>query len=100
MVALLGKVEEFDTSKEEWTHYVERMDHIFAANGIHDADKKKSTFLAVNRFGNLYPSEKFGITKQTWRQIVRRVSCRAKETLQPYAYTIRNCPMIEISQPI
>ena len=47
MAALLGKIEEFDASKEEWPQYVERMDHFFAANSIDDAHKKKSTFLAV-----------------------------------------------------
>ena len=47
MVALLGKSEEFDASKEEWAQYVERMDHFIAANSIDDAYKKKSTFLAV-----------------------------------------------------
>ena len=46
MAALLGKAEEFDASKEEWTQYVQRMDHFFAANGIDDA-YKKSTFLGV-----------------------------------------------------
>ena len=47
MAALLGKIEEYDGSKEEWPQYVERMDHFFAANGIDDVSKKKSTFLAV-----------------------------------------------------
>ena len=44
---MLGKIEEFDALKEEWPQYVERMDHFFAANGIDNAHKKKSTFLAV-----------------------------------------------------
>ena len=47
MATLLGKLEEFDKSKEEWTQYVERMNHFFAANDIKDAGKKKSVFLAV-----------------------------------------------------
>ena len=51
MAALLGKMEEFDASREEWTQYVERMDHFFAANGIDEAHKKKSTFPAVANFG-------------------------------------------------
>ena len=38
MAALLGKMEEFDASREEWTQYVERMDHFFAANGINEAE--------------------------------------------------------------
>ena len=46
--------------------YVERMDHYFAANGIDDAYKKKSTFLSVispttyTFERNLVPPEKPG----------------------------------------
>ena len=47
MATLLGKLEEFDKSKEEWTQYVEHMNHFFAANDIKDTGKKKSVFLAV-----------------------------------------------------
>ena len=47
MSTLLGKIDEFDGSKEEWPQYSERVDHFFAANGIDDADKKKSAFLAM-----------------------------------------------------
>lgn len=47
MAALFGKLEKFDKSKEDWTQYVERMDFFFAANGIEDAGKKKSVFLAA-----------------------------------------------------
>ena len=34
MAAILGKIEEFDRSKEEWPQYVERLGHFFAANDI------------------------------------------------------------------
>ena len=47
MAALVGKIDEFDSSREEWTQYVERMDHFFASNSIKGAGKKKSTFLAL-----------------------------------------------------
>lgn len=47
MSSLLGRIDEYDGTKEEWPQYVERVDHFFAANGITDADKKKSAFLAV-----------------------------------------------------
>ena len=33
-------------SKEEWPQYIERLNHFLVANGIIDADKKKSAFLA------------------------------------------------------
>ena len=47
MATLLGKLEEYDRSTEDWTQYVERMDHFFDANEIVDVRKKKSVFLAV-----------------------------------------------------
>ena len=47
MSSLLGRIDEFDGTKEDWPQYVERVDHFFDANGITDADKKKSAFLAV-----------------------------------------------------
>ena len=53
MSTLVGKINEFDWSKEEWPQYVKGMDHFFTANGIDAADRKKSTFLAV--IGPTYP---------------------------------------------
>ncbi len=43
---LLGRLDEFDGSKEEWPQYIERVNHFFVANGIDDATKKKSAFLS------------------------------------------------------
>ena len=34
MSSLLGRIDEFDGSKEDWPQYVERVDHFFDANGI------------------------------------------------------------------
>ena len=42
---MLGKIDEYDGSKEEWPQYIERLNHFFVANGIIGADKK-SAFLA------------------------------------------------------
>ena len=47
MSSLLGRIDEYDGTKEDWSQHVERVDHFFAANGITVADKKKSAFLAV-----------------------------------------------------
>ena len=47
MAALLGKAEEFDSAKEEWSQYVERLGYFFVANGITAADKKRAVLLAV-----------------------------------------------------
>ena len=30
----LGRVEEFDSNKDDWQQYVERLEHFFVANGI------------------------------------------------------------------
>ena len=46
MSILLGRIDEFDTAKEEWPQYVERVNHFFIANGIDDASKKRSVLLA------------------------------------------------------
>ena len=47
MAATFGKVEEFDSKKEEWPQYVERLQHFFVANDIVDAEKKRAVFLSV-----------------------------------------------------
>ena len=46
-VATLGKVEEFDGTKEDWPQYIERLGHFFVANGISGADKKRAVFISV-----------------------------------------------------
>ena len=44
----LGRIEEFDSSREEWPQYVERLEHFFAANSIAEDEKKnRSVFLTV-----------------------------------------------------
>ena len=47
MTTVLGKVEEFDGSQEEWTQYVERVNHFFDANDIADAGKKRAVLLSI-----------------------------------------------------
>ena len=46
-MATIGRIEEFRDDKEDWIQYYERLDHFFAANGITEADKKRSVFLTV-----------------------------------------------------
>ena len=43
----LGRIEEFDSSQEEWPQYVERLEHFLAANCIAEDEKKRSVFLTV-----------------------------------------------------
>ena len=47
MAATLGKIEEFDGSKEEWPQYKERLGHLFSANDITEAAKKCAILLTV-----------------------------------------------------
>ena len=45
---MAGKVDQFDPELEEWPQYVDWLEQFFEANGITaNADKKRSTFLAV-----------------------------------------------------
>ena len=45
-MAMYGRIDEYDEI-EEWTQYVERMEHYFEANEIESDDKKRSIFLSV-----------------------------------------------------
>ena len=47
MATLYGQVGEFVSEREEWTQYVERVEHFLAANDITDATRKRSIFLTV-----------------------------------------------------
>ena len=46
MAAHFGKIGKFDEKQEEWTQYVERLDHFFA-NEIAKAGKKRAILLTV-----------------------------------------------------
>ena len=48
MTTAVGKIEPFDPSNgEDWTHYVERLEYYFLANGIQAADKKRAVLISV-----------------------------------------------------
>ena len=47
VAAPFSKVEEFDSSCEHWTQYVERLGHFFDVNDIKGADKKQAIFLSM-----------------------------------------------------
>ena len=44
---MLGRVDEFDSSREEWAQYEERLGHFFSANGIDEEEKKRAVLLEV-----------------------------------------------------
>jgi hypothetical protein len=43
----LGRVDEYDGTKDDWPQYVERLEHFFTANGITEAGKKRAVLLTV-----------------------------------------------------
>ena len=47
MAATYGKIEEFDSLREDWPQYVERLGFFFDANGIDDAEKRRAVLLTV-----------------------------------------------------
>jgi len=47
MTAVFGTIEEFDSKKEEWPEYAERLSHFFIANGIEGDEKKRAVLLTV-----------------------------------------------------
>ena len=49
MVMVIGQVQEFDTVKEDWPQYVERLEQFFIANGIEEGKKRAVLLLAVVR---------------------------------------------------
>ena len=46
-MATLGKIEEFNKSREDWPQYVERLSYFFLANDIKDAEKQRAVLLAA-----------------------------------------------------
>ena len=44
MAMIFGKIEDFDCDKEEWRHYIERLELLIAANSVVEK-MKKSIFL-------------------------------------------------------
>lgn len=48
MATSIGKIEPFDPRNgEDWTHYVERLEYYFLANGIQAAEKKRAVLISV-----------------------------------------------------
>ena len=43
----IGKVHPFRPEQDDWNMYVERLGHLFVANGITGADKKRAILLSV-----------------------------------------------------
>ena len=44
---LSGQVSEFDLEKEEWSQYIKRLSHYFAANKVENAAAKREILLSI-----------------------------------------------------
>ena len=42
MAAVFGTISEFDSKKEDWIQYVERLNHYFTANQVDSQERKKA----------------------------------------------------------
>ena len=47
MAVAFSKIGAFNPSQDEWPLYVERLGHVFIANRITEAAKKRAVFLSV-----------------------------------------------------
>ena len=47
MATLFGQVQEFDSEKEEWSQYAERLEHYFVANEVQSPERKRAILLSV-----------------------------------------------------
>ena len=82
--SILGRVDEFDGTRDDWLQYVERMEHFFAANGIDDANKKRAVLLTVvgaatyKTLRNIVSPEKPG--EKSYAELVEALSKHFKPT--------------------
>ena len=67
--ATLGHVDEFDSTKDDWLQYVERLEHFFMANGVDNAEKKRAVLLAA--VGAATYKTLYCVAVETGRKILR-----------------------------
>ena len=82
--ATLGRVDEFDSTKDDWLQYVERLEHFFVANGIDNAEKKRAVLLTAvgaatyKTLRNIVSPSKPG--EKSYAQLVEALSKHFKPT--------------------
>ena len=93
----IGKIGEFIPSREDWTQYVERLEHFFLANDIKSADKKRAVLLTVigptayRRLRNLLSPAKLGDTpyKDLVDAMKKHVNPTPSVTVQRFKFNSR-----------
>ena len=87
MATVFGKIEEFDSSQEDWPQYMERLGYFFDANGIESAEKKRAVLLTL--FGaatykllrNLVAPSKPG--EKTYQELIQALTVHFSSTPSP-----------------
>ena len=81
MAALIGQVGEFVEGKEEWSQYVERVEHYFVANDIVAAEKNTRRVSIFNRTPVLQTGGQLGGPSEARREDARGTGCSPDESL-------------------
>ena len=83
-MAMLGRVDEFDSTKDHWLQYVVRLEHFFVANSIDNAEKKRGVLLTAvgaatyKTLRNIVSPSKPG--EKSYTQLVEALSKHFKPT--------------------
>ena len=93
----IGKIGEFTPSREDWTQYVEHLEHFFLANDIKSADKKRAVLLtaihpaAYRRLRNLLSPAMLGDTpyKELVDAMKKHVNPMPSVTVQRFKFNSR-----------
>ena len=87
MATVFGKIEEFDSSQEDWPQYMERLGYFFDANGIESAEKKRAVLLtligaaAYKLLRNLVAPSKPG--EKTYQELIQALTAHFSPTPSP-----------------
>ena len=79
---MLGRVNKFVSSRDDWPQYVERLEYFFVANGITDAGKKRAVLLSImgaaiyKMLRNILSLVKLG--EKTYAELVEKLTMHFK----------------------
>ena len=94
-VSQIGQVGEFILAKEDWTQYVECLEHFFLANDIEATNKKRAVYLLALKH-HVLQIAKSGISRKVEQYSISRSNRCHEETHKPYV--IRDSAAIQIQQ--
>ena len=87
MATVFGKIEELDSSQEDWPQYMERLGYFFNDNGIESAEKKRAVLLTLIRAAtykllrSLVAPSKPG--EKTYQELIQALTAHFSPTPSP-----------------